>query len=209
MKNWGCWKERYLACMILCQKLIRKSLTVEYKACQWCPTFPGSLYPYQNLAFSKRNIGSQSLSTSAVPSMVCWVQLSHSVFINKSLWTDLASPQAYQCILLHVEYLNILCRPQISDEDISEVMRLMKEHNTLFVAIYCGNDSSKTFISIFIHLFYLGLCWWFLIFLRFTPETTLAILDKKVWCSSFLLHNALGEQTQATETNKRKKNQQY
>lgn len=61
---------------------------------------------------------------------------------------DLVSSEIYQCMLSHVDYLNILCKPQLSDEDLEQVMKLMKRHNKLFVKIYCGNDSSKTFISI-------------------------------------------------------------
>ena len=61
----------------------------------------------------------------------------------------MVNADVYRCMYLHVEYLNILCKPQVSDTDLSHLMDLMEEHNRLFVDIYCNNDSSKTFISIF------------------------------------------------------------
>jgi hypothetical protein len=64
---------------------------------------------------------------------------------------------------LHIEYLNILCRPLLSDADLLESMDLMKKHNQLFVAIYCNNDASKTFISIFIIFFVYSVCLYMII----------------------------------------------
>jgi hypothetical protein len=56
---------------------------------------------------------------------------------------------SYMCLSLHIEYLNLLCKPTIAETELDTLMELIGKHNKLFIGIYCSSNENSKNINIF------------------------------------------------------------